>query len=52
MTMNEKEHKKYLRAFKEISSKILSSESETKNFLVNKVKINTPSGALTKVYSS
>lgn len=48
--MNTKEHKKYLEEFSALTKKILSSEKETSEFLVE-AGINTPTGRLTKIYS-
>ena len=48
--MNAKEHKKYLKEFKEFAKGILDSEESTKSFLID-TGINTKTGRLTKQYS-
>lgn len=48
--MNSIEHKKYLKEISALADKILSSEADTKKFLVD-AGINTPTGRLTKIYS-
>jgi hypothetical protein len=47
--MNNKEHKAYLKEFKEFSNKITSSKEEAKSFLIRS-GINTKSGKLSKAY--
>lgn len=47
--MNNKEHKVYLKEFKEFSSKITQSKEEAKNFLVRS-GIHTKAGKLSKPY--
>ncbi len=48
--MNKKEHTEQLADFKKITNEILSSEKETRAFLV-KAGIHTKTGRLTKHYS-
>lgn len=47
--MNDKEHKAYLKEFKEFSSKITKSKKEAQSFLIRS-GINTRSGRLSKPY--
>jgi len=49
--MNAKEHKIYLEEFKAYAKRITATKNSTKDFLV-RAGINTPSGRLTKAYSS
>jgi hypothetical protein len=49
--MNTREHKQYLKEFKEYSREIISSQENARNFLI-RTGINTPTGKLTKAYSS
>jgi hypothetical protein len=49
--MDKKEHNTYLKEFKEYSKNITSSKKTTQKFLVRS-GINTPTGRLTKTYST
>jgi hypothetical protein len=49
--MNTREHKQYLKEFKEYSREIISSQENAREFLI-RTGINTPTGKLTKAYSS
>lgn len=49
--MNSREHKIYLKEFKAFSKSVVSSEKSVKAFLV-RAGIHTPTGRLTKAYSS
>lgn len=49
--MNTKEHKQYLKEFRAYSKEITSSQDNAQNFLI-RTGINTPTGKLTKAYSS
>ena len=49
--MDANEHKMYLKEFKAYARRITATKNSTKEFLV-RVGINTPTGRLTKAYSS
>jgi hypothetical protein len=47
--MNTKEHKEYLREFKQFSKEVTSSKESAKKFLISS-GISTPTGRLKRVY--
>ncbi len=49
--MNSKEHKQYLKEFKEYAKEVTSTRQNALDFLI-RTGINTPTGRLTKKYSN
>jgi len=48
--MNHKEHKEYLKDFKDYSKEILETKESSQEFLI-RIGVNTPTGKLTRAYS-